>query len=206
LNIFSPFACQLYTQTNYAVCYSFLDFLNKYGGVTQFGYPISPFEYDNGVIVQYFEKARFEWQPSQPEGQRVVLTDLGRLYFDRLGEDPGLLQAVQPPSNISTTPILSIQVQAFVWKAVTLSSDQQQIYIILRDQRNTAVNNAACTANVRWPDGTASSANVMTNSNGVAKAALNVVNQPYGNLVYIEVNCSLNGLVGITTTSFRIWY
>ncbi len=205
LNMFSPFACRLYTQTNYSICFAFLDFFDKYGGVAQFGYPISPFEYDNGVIVQYFEKARFEWQPSQPEGQRVILTDLGRLYFDKLGDDPGLLQTVQP-LNAGVSPIISLQVHAFVWKAVTLSNDQQVVYIIAQDQRNTAVTNAACTVNVRWPNGSASSANVITNTNGIAIAAFNVVNQPYGNLVYIDINCSYNGLVGTTTTSFRIWY
>ncbi len=205
LNMFSPFACRLYTQTNYSICFAFLDFFDKYGGVAQFGYPISPFEYDNGVIVQYFEKARFEWQPSQPEGQRVILTDLGRLYFDKLGDDPGLLQTVQP-LNAGISPIISLQIHAFVWKAVTLSDDQQVVYIIAQDQRNTAVTNAACSVNVRWPNGSASSANVITNANGIAIAAFNVVNQPYGNLVYIDINCSYNGLVGTTTTSFRIWY
>ncbi len=207
LNMFSPFACRLYSQTNYAVCFTFLDFFDKYGGVAQFGYPISPFEYDNGVIVQYFEKARLEWQPSQPEGQRVVVTDLGRLYFDKLKDDPSLLQAVQPSSNAPVAaPVISLQVRAFVWKAVTLSNDQQVVYIIAQDQRNTAVSNAICTVNVRWPDGSVASTNVMTNANGIAIAAFNVVNQPYGNLVYIDINCSYNGLVGATTTSFRIWY
>ena len=207
LNIFSPFACRLYSQTNYAVCFTFLDFFDKYGGAAQFGYPISPFEYDNGVIVQYFENARLEWQPSQPEGQRVVVTDLGRLYFDKLKDDPSLLQAVQPSSNAPiSAPIISLQVRAFVWKAVTLSNDQQVVYIIAQDQRNTAVSNAVCAVNVRWPDGSVASTNVMTNANGIAIAAFNVVNQPYGNLVYIDINCSYNGLVGATTTSFRIWY
>jgi hypothetical protein len=207
LNIFSPFACRLYSETNYAVCFSFLDFFDKYGGVAQFGYPISPFEYEKGVIIQYFEKARFEWQPSQPEGQRVVITDLGRLYFDAMGDDPGLLQSVPPLNNApNAAPIINLQVRAFVWKAVTLSNDQQVVYIIAQDQRNTAVSNASCAVIVRWPDGTASSANVTTNSNGIAIAAFNVVNQPYGNLVYIDINCSYNGLVGTTTTSFRIWY
>ncbi|HEY9152135.1 MAG TPA: hypothetical protein VIN60_04560, partial [Anaerolineales bacterium] len=37
LNLYNPFACHLYTQTNFSVCFSFLDFYNKYGGPLQFG-------------------------------------------------------------------------------------------------------------------------------------------------------------------------
>jgi len=60
------------------------------------------FEYHENKIVQYFEKARMEWQPWKVEGQRVVISDLGRIYFDKLGEDVGLLSPVKPAN---TTPI-----------------------------------------------------------------------------------------------------
>lgn len=205
LNIYSPFACRLFTPNNYAVCFAFLEFLDKNGGVAQFGNPISPFEYHDGVIVQYFEKARMEWQPSNPENQRVVLTDIGRLYFDKLHEDPGLLQAVQPVGGIAPI-VTSIQVRAFAWKAVTLANDQQLIFIIAQDQNGLAVNQATCTANVRWPSNTIETQLSMTNSNGVAIIPLNVINQPYGNLVYIDITCTANNQSGTSSTSFRIWY
>lgn len=204
LNIFSPFACRLYAETNYAVCFAFLEFFDKNGGPAQFGYPISPFEYHDGVIVQYFEKARMEWQPSKPEGQRVILTDLGRMYFDWLHEDPG---ALAPTHDGSNSPIItSIQVRAFAWKAVTLANDQQLIFIIAQNQNGAAVNGAVCSAGVRWPDGKTEAPSSTTNSNGVAIISLTVINQPYGNLVYIDITCSYGGQNGITSTSFRIWY
>lgn len=205
LNIFSPFACRLYAETNYAVCFAFLEFFDKNGGAAQFGYPISPFEYHDGVIVQYFEKARMEWQPSKLEGQRVILTDLGRMYFDKLGEDVGTLAPAD--DGTSNLPIVtSIHVRAFAWKAVTLANDQQLIFIIAQNQNGAAINGAVCSASVRWPDGKAEASSSTTNSNGVAIIPLNVINQPYGNLVYIDITCSYGGQDGITSTSFRIWY
>ncbi len=205
LNTDSPFACRYFPSTNYSVCFAFLDFFDQFGGVAQFGYPISPFEYHDGLIVQYFEKARMEWQPSQPAGQRVVLSDLGRLYFDKLGEDPGYLQPVTP-LNGAPSSVISLQVKAFVWKAMTFSNDKQLVFLIVQDQRAQPVAGASCGLVVHWLDGRTEQSIVTTNPGGVAIAALNVVNQPYGNLVYIDVNCGYGGLTKGVTTAFRIWY
>src|SRR5512138_2955480 len=85
LNINNSSGCETFP-TGFGVCFAFLDFYKLNGGAAQFGDPISPFEFRENLIVQYFEKARFEWRADRPEGQRVVITDSGRLYFDQLGE------------------------------------------------------------------------------------------------------------------------
>src|SRR5688572_23208725 len=76
LRLTNTSGCDLFS-TGYYVCFAFLDFYKANGGAAQFGNPISPFEFHENLIVQYFEKARFEWRADRPEGQRVVLTDLG---------------------------------------------------------------------------------------------------------------------------------
>jgi hypothetical protein len=205
LNVYSPFACRQYVETGFSICFAFLEFYDQYGGPAQFGYPISSFEYHDNMIVQYFEKARLEWQPWKAEGQRVVISDLGRLYFDRLGEDPGLLPPVNPLDN-TPAAVVNLQVRAFVWKAVTLATDSQLIFIIVQDQALQPISNAACTASVHWPDGRTDSNTIATNTNGVGMAAMSFADQPYGSLIYADVACSYNGLYGATTTSFRIWY
>jgi hypothetical protein len=205
LNVYNPFACRIYTETGFPVCFAFLEFYDKHGGPGQFGYPISYFEYHDNIIVQYFEKARLEWHPWQPESQRVVISDLGRVYFDRLNEDPGYLPAVKPLDN-SITTVTTLQVRAFVWKAVTLANDSQLIFIIVQDQSLQPVSNASCVTTVHWPDERSDSNTISTNTNGVGMVALSYTNQPYGSLIYTDVNCSYNSLYGQTTTSFRIWY
>ena len=69
LNVNNPLACRYYTETGYAVCFAFLEFFEENGGIAQFGYPISSFEFHDDLIVQYFQRARFEWRPWQGEGQ-----------------------------------------------------------------------------------------------------------------------------------------
>ncbi len=205
LNVNNSFACRSYAETGYSVCFSFLEFFDQYGGAAQFGYPISGFEYHENKLVQYFEKARLEWQPWKLEGQRVVNTDLGRIYFDKLGEDPGLIPPVKPLDN-TTSSVIKLNVRAFMWKAVTLATDKQLIFVIVQDQNLLPVTNANCMTNIRWPDGHNESIALATNSNGVGTIPLTFNTQPHGSLIYADVSCVYNGLSGNTTTSFRIWY
>ncbi len=205
LNVNNTLACRSYAQTGYAVCFAFLEFFDQYGGASQFGYPISGFEYHENKLVQYFEKTRLEWQPWKPEGQRVVVSDLGRAYFDKLGEDPGLIPPVKPLDN-TISSVINLQVRAFAWKAVTLATDSQLIFVIVQDQNLQPVANANCTANVHWPDGRNQPTAITTNTNGVGIVPLSFISQPYGSLIYTDVSCTYNGLNGNTTTSFRIWY
>lgn len=206
LNIYSPFACQNFPETGYPVCFEFWEFFKTNGGVERFGLPISPFEYRQDTIVQYFQKARFEWQPSRQPGQRVVLTDMGRIYFDRLGEDPGLLPPIKP-LNASTQPlVLSVHVNVFAQKAVTLAQDEQTLYIVVRDQRGQALADTDCTTTLNWPDGHRDTAASRTDSNGAARLQFSFTSQLQGNLIPAEVACAYDGLEGTTRTSFRIWY
>lgn len=196
--------CQTFA-TGFSVCYDFLAFFNKYGGAAQFGNPISAFEYRENKIVQYFERARFEWQPGRPEAQRVVLSDFGRIYFDKLGEDPALLPSVRPIDN-SQSVILSVKTHAFMKKAVTLASDSQSIFIIVQDQNLRPVSNAACSATITWPDKHTELANITTNANGIGIIPFSFTDQPHGSLVYTHVSCTYGNLKANTVTSFRIWY
>ncbi len=205
LSVTNSFACRLFAETGYSVCFAFLEFFDQFGGAAQFGYPISNFEYHENKIVQYFQKARLEWQPWKTEGQRVVVSDLGRIYFDKLGEDPGLLAPVKPIDN-SPKVITSLQVRAFAWKAVTLATDNQLIFVIVQDQNLQSISNASCAAIIHWPDGRTEKTSIATNSNGVGIVSLTFVNQPYGSLIYTDVTCTSTGLSATTTTSFRIWY
>jgi len=205
LNVSNTFACRTYAETGYPVCFAFLEFLDQYGGPAQFGYPISGFEYHENKIVQYFEKARLEWQPWKTEGQRVVVSDLGRMYFDKLGEDVGLLSPVKPLDRTSTD-IINLQVRAFVSKAVTLATDSQLIFVIVQDQNLQPVANANCTTLVHWPDGRAEPTTLTTNTNGVGMVPLSFAAQPYGSLIYADVTCAFSRFSANTTTSFRIWY
>jgi peptidoglycan-N-acetylglucosamine deacetylase len=55
----------------------FLDFWWRYGGVPVFGFPVSPEFEQDGMTVQYFERAVLEIHPDNPEEWRILLRRLG---------------------------------------------------------------------------------------------------------------------------------
>jgi len=204
LNINNSSGCQLFS-TGYRVCFTFLDFYRANGGAEQFGNPISPFEYRENLIVQYFEKARFEWRADRPEGQRVVLTDLGRIYFDLVDEDPAHLKSANP-LDATINPVLSLRARAYVLKSIMLSSGEQTVYVVVQSQTLQAVPNAAGKGTIRWPDGKIEDYYFNTNNAGVGSFTFKYADQKQGELVPIDILVTYQGLVGKTSTSFRIWF
>lgn len=191
--------------TGYPVCFAFLDFFKANGGTAQFGNPISPFEFHENLIVQYFEKARFEWRADRPEGQRVVLTDLGRIYFDQLGEDPAHLRPVRP-LDATINAVLAVKVRAFVARPVTQASGQQTVYAIVQNQTGQAISNATGKVTVQWPGGRTEEYFFTTNRAGIGTVTFNFADQKQGELIPIDVVVAYQGLAGATRTSFRIWF
>ena len=204
LDINNPAACKTF-QTGYPVCFAFLDFYLAHGGETQFGNPISPFEIHENLIVQYFEKARFEWRADRPEGQRVVLSDLGRLYFNRLGENQMQLRPIRS-LDATISAILSLHARAFVKNAITQTSGQQTVYVVVQSQTNQPVSGANGMATIHFSDDHAEEYYFTTNSSGLGSFSFNFENQAAGKLIPIEIVVTYQGLGARTTTSFRVWY
>lgn len=83
--------CRFFPETSHTLCEPFLSYWQSHGlefgdpgisfreSLALFGYPISePFrDPATGLTVQYFERARFEYHPDNPEPYRVLLGLLG---------------------------------------------------------------------------------------------------------------------------------
>ncbi len=70
--------CTYFAATGHNLCAGFQAYWNKFGGLNIFGMPITEEFQENGVTVQYFERARFEWHPGAwPSHFDVLLGLLG---------------------------------------------------------------------------------------------------------------------------------
>lgn len=74
-------------ETSHSLAEPFLSYWNQNGSVNLFGYPISePIEQD-GMTVQWFERARMEYHPELAnKGMAIELTLLGKIAYDRTPE------------------------------------------------------------------------------------------------------------------------
>lgn len=200
-------ACRPVVSTAFRICYAFLEFFDANGGVRQFGLPISNAEDHDGRIVQYFERARFEWHPDRPSGKRVTLSDLGAQFFYFSKVNQAHLLPVPADEIIDTVEILSLRVRAAPQKAIASRQGFQTVTIIVRDQRLMPVENAQVTMLVTMPDGTRYRYIIptQTNERGIVQFQFPYKTQDTGP-VQILVTATYQNLKGQTTTSFRAWW
>ena len=198
-------ACRTIHPTDFRVCYDFLNFFKANGGVKQFGLPISNFELHGDRIVQYFERARFEWHPELPFGKRVVLTDLGRQYFHLRGENPTYL--IPEQDERALTSVISLRVRAYPKYAVTGTQGRQTVYIVVQNQAKSLLPNATVSLVVRWPSGKEQHFDQLepTDDKGITRHTLFFEAEELG-LVEITATASFAGAQQSTLTSFRIWH
>lgn len=70
--------CMYVAATQHNLCAGFRAYWNQFGGPATYGWPISEEFVEQGHTVQYFERARFEWQPGMaPQHFDVLLGRVG---------------------------------------------------------------------------------------------------------------------------------
>lgn len=69
--------------TGHNLSQGFREYWQNNGGLANFGYPLSEEFFEDGKIVQYFERARFEYYPNNPDPYKILL---GRLGVERMSK------------------------------------------------------------------------------------------------------------------------
>jgi lipoprotein-anchoring transpeptidase ErfK/SrfK len=87
-----PTVAYYFDETQHTLANGFKKFWDEHGGVHVFGFPISEEFTENGFVVQYFERARFEHHPENAgTPYEILLGHLGREYAEakRVDQKPG---------------------------------------------------------------------------------------------------------------------
>ena len=191
--------------SGYSVCYAFLQFYDAYQGETYFGNPVSALEVIDGRYVQYFENSRMEWWPERTSGEKVVLTDLGKVYFDKVVANPDLLKS-SPPANI-TGQLLNPIVRVFPQRSLIGATETQTIFVVVQDQYLRAMPKAQVGLTVTFPDGTTQFLRLSeTNEYGVTQVSFDVPNLAVQSVVRLKAEVSIRGEEATGTGWFRIWW
>lgn len=198
--------CRVFQSTRKTVCYAFLQLYDRLEGPVYFGEPISEAEIVNGRLVQYFERARMEWRPERPVGQRVVLTEIGRLDFDITIGNPNLIDTY---GDIPASALTEMEVHVFAEKPIVPTGARQKVNIIIYDQFHQPLEGAQVMVTVTYPDGRTEKfrPSRLTNAKGLATAVFNIEQVKPNQVIEVTVDASIaNGPTGQSSTWFRTWW
>jgi uncharacterized protein YkwD len=117
-----------FPETGHSLAEPFLSYWKRNGALELFGYPISELVAQDGITVQWFERARFEYHPELArQGKSVQLTHLGTLALQKV--DPNAAR-VQPQPQA--------QPQAARPAEVGLSDLEKYLFDAINGQRTAA--------------------------------------------------------------------
>ena len=201
-----------FPETGHVVSYAFLDYFRENGGVDIFGYPRSEFMYEDGYIVQYFQRARMEWHPEVLSGSQMRLTDLGEIYIERfkvLDENYynniiDLAAGIEVPESAST--ITKLNISASVRYVITGRGGTQTVFVYANDQRQQPVEGAAVKMVVHYQAENPHYEFSPTNGSGFTRRSFEIRQSSPGQRVVIDVVVTYGGLTATTQTFFLPWW
>jgi hypothetical protein len=102
--------------------------------------------------------------------------------------------------------VQSLLPKASVLSPVLKSSDDQLVFLIVRDQNLNPVEGAASLLTVHFSEGVQTWLMPLTDEYGVSQLNLEIKNQPPGSRVVLEFQVVVDELQATTRDSFRIWW
>jgi hypothetical protein len=206
-----------FPETGYVVSYAFLDFFRQKGGLDIFGYPRSQFLYENGHIVQYFQRTRMEWHPEDPSSTQMRLSPMGEMYVERFGVPADVAEAATfvmgvPPTVAAPTAtprpfVTELKLNASVRRIITGREGNQTVFVYVIDQKGEPVPEALVTMVVHYPSGDQTYAfEQPTNESGFTGHCFEILPGSSGQKVVIDVIATYGILQGKTQIFFLPWW
>jgi hypothetical protein len=195
-----------FPETGHVVSYAFLKYFREKGGVDIFGYPRSEFMDEGGHIVQYFQRAKMEWNPGAASGSQMHLANIGEIYLERFGTPGNYADPVPPPPSGPIVPPTNLDVNASVRYVIVGRQGVQTVFVYVNDQKREPVQNAAVRITVRYQSGDQTYTCNPTNANGFTKCSFNIQPSSPGEKVVIDVQLDYGSLTATTQTFFLPWW
>jgi len=192
-----------FSETEHVVSYAFLKCFREKGGVDIFGHPRSEFLYEDGHIVQYFQRARMEWYPEIVSGPQMRLTNLGEIYLERVGVPEDMCK----PSRINDLySVTELNISASVRYAITGREGIQTVFVYVNDQQQQPVQDAAVKMLVHYQSGDQPYEFKPTNASGFTRCGFDLSPSLPGQKVVVDVTVTYGGLTATTQTFFLPWW
>ena len=200
-----------YTRTfssGHSSAYAFLSFYEQIGGDAILGNPITEPEVVNGRISQTWQRARMEWWPENPPGQRVVLLDVGSVYASsRVPREwlAPVADSADAGAEPAPTPVAT-ELYVMAMRAVTTlrPGDVQTVQVMVQDQTGRAVKGAAVRMVEVSRSGQWQLPASVTDGTGTLTISYAPAESTPGEIVTVEVAVTYAGLTRLVQTSYLI--
>lgn len=205
-----------FPETGHTVAFSFLDFFKANGGIDVFGYPISETHFENGRVVQYFQRMKLEWH-SDNRVTPVQIGNLGELYIEvyrdlipleaLTGVENAQIQDLIP--EITPTPPSSGLRASMSLRFSVLDQQKKQMASVLvvttdGQPRPNARVQIQLTGPAGEPLGT--SEVILTDAQGFARIPLYVVGGRNGDKVFVHATVTFETLQTAAEDVFLLWW
>jgi hypothetical protein len=197
--------CLYFVETGHSMCYLFREYWLQHGGLDRFGYPIGEFTSENGLVVQYFQRARMEWHPEKLDGLRTQLAPLGSIYYAAAGFDATRLDPVGAAGHLDQ--VTTVHARASVFKPVAVANASQTSFVFVTDQFGRPLSGVAVTLIVYFPQDEQRFSLPPTGAGGTSFQTFALTKVAPGTIVPMSFVLTYPGLAdSATRTSCMIWY
>ncbi len=204
-----------FEQTGHTVAYAFLDFFREKGGVDIFGYPISEMYFEEGRIVQYFQRLKLEWHP-EDRTSPVEVGNLGEIYVnayrDRISPTALARVEARPDSNGQFVPKNEVTglraVISLRYSVMGRDQNTQIVSVLVTDDNGVAVPNARVEIQFLKPNGDpllSTPSSLSTNERGFARTEIEVSGGETGTQVIVQADVVYGPWSTTTKNVFLLW-
>lgn len=204
-----------FPETGHTVSYAFLDFFSKHGGIDIFGYPITEMHFEDGQIVQYFQRLKLQWQPNDPTNA-VIVGNLGELYTSIYGHRMPPEALRRSDARITTAPqtaqseIRGLRAMVSLRYSVMSTKRNQMVTVLVTDTNGDYVENARVeisfiemNTNKVLPDSTQT---LFTDKRGFVNASLPVNEGRSGTNIVVRAVVTYGTWTTTAQNVFLLWW
>lgn len=198
-----------FPETGHVVSYAFLDFFKDNGGIDVFGFPITEMHYEDGRIVQYFQRLKMEWHPRDTR-QPVHVGNMGEIYFDTYKEN-FLAEAFCEEGGPPTSPrsmVQELEIEVDVKYPVMTKRTKQEVSVLVKDGNGNAISEVDVQVSLIGPSGRILSlvTDAPTNERGLARVTLPVEGASRGDNITAEAVVIYDGIEASKEIVFLVWW
>ncbi|MBN1260060.1 MAG: hypothetical protein JXB35_05200 [Anaerolineae bacterium] len=203
-----------FPETGHIVSFAFLDFFKSRGGIDIFGYPVTEMHFEDGRIVQYFQRLKLEWHP-EDYASPVHVGALGQSYVNAYRQrfPPEAFAApsgerVDSQGAVGTALPLGLRVVVSVRYSVLGYNTNQTVSVRVTDGARNPVSNSRVNIELTAPSGQVlgSSSTILTDADGFAKVAIALNGGENGQRVVVRATATHDGQQASGEGVFLLWW